>query len=139
MEPIEINGKKFKCFNSLILHLSKQRPIAYNTELSELAESAIAGLFLSQLLYWLGKGHKEGYIYKTVKDFQKETCLIRSEQDRAIKIWRGLEVLDVKLKGIPPKRHFKVNTNKLLRLLGYCEGDIARINDLICRYWQIEK
>lgn len=139
MSSIEFNGKKYKSFNSFIMHLSKQRPVAYNAELSRLAKSAIAGLFMSQLLYWIGKGYAENYIYKTVKELEKETCLIRSEQERAIKIWKSLGVLVVKRKGIPPIRHFRINSEKLLELLGYSDGDIGRINSIISQNKRIKK
>ncbi len=123
IKPIFHGLKAFKNVNSFLLHVLSQRPVAFNPELGRLAGSAIAGLFLSQLLYWLGKGHKKGYVYKTINEFQEETCLTRSEQDRAIKIWKELRVLNVKLKGVPPKRYFSVNIGVLVRLLGYSQED----------------
>lgn len=99
-----------------------QKPIAFNPLLAQMTESALAGLFFSQLLYWWGKGSKEGYVFKTIKQVEQETRMNRSEQDRAIKILKRLDVITVVLKGIPQKRHFQVNEEKLMSLLeNLCE------------------
>jgi hypothetical protein len=48
---------------------------------------------------------------------EKETCLSRSEQDRAIRTWTDLGVLRKELRGIPPKRYFYIDREKLFKLL----------------------
>jgi hypothetical protein len=103
--------------NSLIIKGLCEKPIAFNPELARLAGSAIAGLFMSQLLYWWGKGHRKDCIYKTIDEYEKETTLTRSEQDRAIKKWERVGVLIVKREGIPQKRHFYLNVDKIVDLL----------------------
>lgn len=73
---------------------------------------------MSQLLYWSDKGiRKDGYIYKTIEEVREETALSRAEQDSAIKRCRQLKVLDVVLKGIPAKRHFKIDAERLIDLV----------------------
>lgn len=94
----------------------KLQVVLYIPLLAKLSESATAGLFMSQLLYWWGKGEFEGYVYKTSDEFQNETGLTRSQQDTAIKKWKKLEVLDVKLHGVPPIRYFKLAYQKLVDL-----------------------
>lgn len=136
---ISYGDKKFKSINSLILHITKQRPVAYIPALTRLADNLPAGILLSQLLYWKDKGHKKDWIFKTIKELREETGLSRSQQDIAISKWEKMEVLEVKLRGIPPKRHFRINLNKLLELQGFSDGDIAYINNLICKSQQIEK
>ncbi|MEI9966405.1 MAG: hypothetical protein WDN67_01970 [Candidatus Moraniibacteriota bacterium] len=92
------------------------RPVGYNVVLARLSGKATHALFMSQLLYWHGKGRDKEWFYKTQKDFEEETGLNRSEQDRAIEFWKGLGVLKVKRKGIPQKRHFQVDVRKLTAL-----------------------
>jgi hypothetical protein len=104
--------------NSLIIHLLGEKPIAFNPALGRLAESATAGLFMSQLLYWDEKGSDPQKTYKTIDNMESETCLTRSEQDRAIKTWKKLKVLDVELRGLPRRRHFHINKDILINLLG---------------------
>lgn len=124
---IETKSKR-KNVNSLIISLLGQRAIAFNPVLGRISGSATAGLFLSQLLYWQGKGRKKEYVYKTIKEFKEETCLTRSEQERAIRNWNKLGVLEVRKKGIPPTRHFKINVEKLIELLrlSYSEAEEVR-------------
>jgi hypothetical protein len=116
------SGKTSGNYNSLVIQLLGERPIAFNPILGRVAKSASAGLFLSQLLYWCDKGANRDWIYKTIKEVQEETCLTRSEQDRAIKIWKRLDVLEVKLRGIPRRRFFHVNKEKLIKLLENASG-----------------
>lgn len=103
--------------NSILIKSLGTRPIAFNPDLAKIAGSASAGLFMSQLLYWWDKGCKKDCIYKTIKEFQKETYLTRSEQTTAIKKWKNLGILEVKAKGIPPKRHFYLDNDKLIKML----------------------
>lgn len=77
-----------------------------------------AGILLSQLLYWIGKGsNKEGWIYKTAKDIRDETGLTRSNQETAIEKLLQHGIIDFKLAQVPAKRHFRINMAKLHQLL----------------------
>jgi len=105
-------------FNSRIIEILSVKPVVFNPALGELTKSATAGLFLSQLLYWWDKGSTKGWIYKTIKEMQEETCLSRSEQDRAIRIWKKLGILKVEKSGIPPRRYFQIDIDNLANLLG---------------------
>lgn len=110
-------------YNSQIIRWLSAHPIAFNPYIGKIAGSATAGLFLCQLLYWWGKGSSEGWIYKTIEEMQEETCLSRAEQDTAIKTWKKMGILEVKVAGIPPKRHFRIMTERLFKLLrGYRTG-----------------
>jgi hypothetical protein len=103
--------------NSTIIKLLRVYPVAFNPELARISKSAIAGLFMSQLLYWWGKGWKSRCVFKSVREFKEEICLSRSEQNRAIKKWKELDILKVENKGLPRTRHFYLNTEKLIELL----------------------
>ncbi|MFZ5982482.1 MAG: hypothetical protein ACOYS2_02855 [Patescibacteria group bacterium] len=103
--------------NSLLIAKYNEKPVLFNPGLGRISKSATAGLFLSQLLYWHKKGWNKEWVYKTIKEIKGETCLTRSEQSRAIKIWGELGVLEVKLRSIPRRRFFKINLEKLNELL----------------------
>ncbi len=93
------------------------RPIAYQPGLGQVF-SVNVGVMLSQFLYWYGRGNDpEGWIYKTVKEMTAETGLTRDQQETAIKKCTKLGFLEVKLKGIPAKRHFKLNLDELEKQL----------------------
>lgn len=76
-----------------------------------------AGLLLSQLLFWHGKGAKKPWTYKTIEELRLETGLSRTEQQTAIKALVRLGILELTLKGVPAKRHFKIDIGKLHELL----------------------
>ena len=93
------------------------RPVLYIAGLG-IVFSPSTGIFLSQLLYWHGKGsRKDGWIYKTIEEVYRETGLTRNNQDTAIKQLLKHGVVEYKLAGVPAKRHFRVNMNRLHEIL----------------------
>jgi hypothetical protein len=72
---------------------------------------------ISQLLFWKGmEMRKDGYIYKTEKDFLKELGLSSAQQKLAIKKAKVFGFFDVVRKGIPAKRHYRLNYNRLVEV-----------------------
>ena len=110
-------SRNIKSWNKIVLDIYCDKPIAFIPSLARMGGGATAGLFISQMLYWCGKGRDAEWVYKTIEDMEKETCLSRSEQDRAIRVWCELGVLQKELRGVPPKRYFRVDTDKLFKLL----------------------
>ena len=70
---------------------------------------------ISQLLFWKGmEKRKDGYIYKTEKDFISELGLSSAQQKLAIKKGKNFGFLEVVRKGIPAKRHYKLDFDLLV-------------------------
>jgi hypothetical protein len=99
-----------------------------------------AGLFISQLLFWDGKGHDPtGWIYKTEKEMEQETGLTRSSQRKARKILLGKGVLEEDKRGLPRKLHYRADLRALMDIMN-CEVTTAQtvrvseegISRLIC-------
>lgn len=130
MRSALFGSNKLKNVNSWILHLTSQRPIAYNPDLTRLSGSTDAGLLMSQLLYWYGKGMDKVSFYKTREELEIETGLTRSQQATAIKKWEKLGLLRVRLKGIPPRRHFMINIAGLLVEMGYDSADSEKVAEM---------
>ena len=116
----------------LIMNILGTKPIAFNADLAHALGSVDAGLLLSQLLYWDGKGWDPDWIYKTMKMIKKETGLSRREQDRAIKICKKYNLIEVKLKGIPAKRSFKIRTENIVELLGNYFSSLSETDKQVC-------
>lgn len=112
-----------KSYNKITLEILCERPISFIPTLGRIAKNANAGLFLSQLLFWWDKGARKGWVYKTIAEAQEETCLTKTEQNTAIRIWAGLGVLEKRRFGVPPKRHFKIHIDKLFLLLREYQSD----------------
>jgi hypothetical protein len=106
-------GPKRVNYQKALRNYMGEKPIAYSRGLAKMARSVVAAVFMSQLLHWWGKGGKPGWVYKTIKEMYEETGLTRRQQETAIRIWKKLGGLEVKLMGIPPKRHFKVKWERL--------------------------
>jgi hypothetical protein len=77
-----------------------------------------AGIFLRQLVYWVGKGHdKEGWIYKTQSEMEKETGLTRKQQEKARKILCSYGVLKEDARGLPRRLWYWVDLEALLQIM----------------------
>jgi hypothetical protein len=119
-----------KGWNSTIAIEYGFRIIGYVTEFAHITKSTDAGLFLSQLLFWWEKGARSDYIYKTINEMRVETGLTRAQQDGAIKKWKALGVLKVENRGVPQKRHFYVNIEKIKLLLdGYVPEQLKQADE----------
>ena len=72
---------------------------------------------ISQLLFWKGmEMRKDGFIYKTEKDFLAELGLSSAQQKLAIKKSKEFGFFEVVRKGIPAKRHYRLNYNRLVEV-----------------------
>ena len=73
---------------------------------------------ISEYNYYKGKETltEDGFFYSTVEHLENETCLSGHEQRKAISVLTELSVLKVVSKGIPAKRHFKINFEGIARL-----------------------
>jgi len=68
---------------------------------------------ISKYLYFSKKGtlNKDGYFFNTVENMQEDTCLSDYHQREAIGDLKKLGLIDCKVKGVPPKRYFKILTD----------------------------
>lgn len=64
---------------------------------------------------------EDGYFYSTVEHLENETCLSGHEQRKAINTLAELNILVVVSKGIPAKRHFKINFESISKLFDRLE------------------
>jgi hypothetical protein len=98
------------------------RPIAFHRPLVTLTGSISAGLMLSQAIYWSKRtSDKDGWFYKTRKDWEEETGLTRTEQDTARQRLRALGFWQEERRDVPAKLYFRINEETLQsRLLESC-------------------
>ncbi|TSC86715.1 MAG: phage protein [Microgenomates group bacterium Gr01-1014_7] len=100
-----------------IRELGGSRPIAYDPALSAVTGSVKTGLFLSQLLFWAGLGRDKEWTFKTIAEIKQEIGLSRDEQDVCISKLKAKGIISTARKGIPGKRHFRVNFLVLSELI----------------------
>jgi hypothetical protein len=102
---------------SLSLENLLDRPIAFHRCFVTLTGSVPAALMLSQAIYWSRRTRKDGWFYKSQKDWEEETGLTRREQDTARRSLKATGFWEEDLRGVPATRYFRVAVEKLLSSL----------------------
>jgi len=120
--------------NNIAIELLTDRPVAYHPILAKSCGGVAAALFLSQLLYWTGRGKlADGWVWKSADDMEDETGLTRNEQETARKKLKALGILEEKLKGVPATLHYRVDFDaleKALQLVEKCQSSLAKSDKL---------
>lgn len=104
-------------FKSIIFGILSDKPIAYHPDIAKMLKSTTACIFLSQLLYWLGRGHDNEWIYKTQDEWYKETGLTRKEQETARKKLRDAGILIEARRGQPARLYYQIDFERLAECL----------------------
>lgn len=100
-----------------LLVLLGDRPVAYHPILAKKLGGVEEAIFVSQMLYWTGRGKLAGgWIFKNQADIESETGLSRRNQETARKRLKKLGVLSEELRGIPAILHYRINLDELAKL-----------------------
>lgn len=86
--------------------------ITLNVVYVDFVDDLETGLFLSQLIYWSDKGgRKDGFIFKTDKEWHEELRLSRYSVRKARKKLEGMGILETKVKKANgnPTVHYKLD------------------------------
>mgnify|MGYP006277558131 FL=1 len=83
-----------------------------------LQETILLSELISQHKYFKQRNEldKEGYFYCTVDKMEKQTTISKKTQTRKINNLVEMGLIEKKLKGLPAKRHFNINEQKILDL-----------------------
>ena len=107
--------------------LGDNKVVAYYADIARKLNSKNAALMLQQLLYWRCRTHDpDGWVYKTIKEIKNELFLSRYEQETAIHILIKYELIEKQVKGLPPKRYFRVNVDRLIEFLKEIVADKSK-------------
>ncbi|EBP0096454.1 HNH endonuclease [Salmonella enterica] len=102
------------------------RPIAFQRSFVRLGAGISGALFLSQAVYWNARtSDPDGWFFKTQNEWEEETGLKRTEQEKARKSLVSLGILEELKKGLPAKLYYRVNENKLALAL---QGEIQKVS-----------
>ena len=83
-----------------------------------LEEALLLGELCSEYDYWIKREElQDGYFFSTVENIEENTTLNDYKQRKALKSLQQLKIVDVKVKGLPAKRYFKINEEQLIKLL----------------------
>jgi len=90
-----------------ILRILNQKPIAYYPLYAQMTNSTLAGIVLSQLMYWFSKKDK---FYKTNEDIITETGLTPDELKSAKnKIKQHIDFITIAIEGLPAKTYYQID------------------------------
>ena len=83
-----------------------------------LEEALLLGELCSEYDYWIKREElQDGYFFSTVENIEENTTLNDYKQRKSLKTLQQLKIVDVKVKGLPAKRYFKINEEQLIKLL----------------------
>lgn len=100
------------------------KPIAYHRIYAEVAGDVLAGVMLSQAIYWSNRtDDPDGWFYKVQEEWYEETALTRKNQETARKILgnlcdeQGNKVWHERRKDIPAKLYYRIDHKVLTALI----------------------
>lgn len=116
----------------------------YNRNVAKHCKSINAAIILSELInryeYHFDRDeltshekYGEGWFYFTIDKCEERTCLTRREQDTALKILKSEGLIEWSVFGLPAKRYFKVNEEKILAIFGLSKNlsSMSKTNKLV--------
>lgn len=109
----------------------------YNREIARLCKSVNAAIMLSELIgdyqAFAKSGqlashekHGPGWFYLTVERCEERTCLSKVEQANGLKILKQMEFIEQVEFGLPCRRYFKLNEEKILNALGLSKNSSSK-------------
>ena len=104
----------------MISLLSSTAYLIVNKKLSKavgLQAAALLADLISKQVYFQNEKGTVDYFFNTEDNIQKDTTLSPYQQRNCIGKLKALNLISVKLMGIPAKRHFKVNAGPVMELL----------------------
>ena len=102
------------------IKLNLEKPVVFYPQLSRALGGALEALYVQQLYYWSDKGgRKDGWIYKTKTDIERETTITIRQQDRVRKNLEKKGILETKLMKAngSPTLHYKLNIGILQNVI----------------------
>lgn len=114
---------------SLIQYLASSNYITVNKSLIKafgLCEAVLIGELCSEYTFWEQNNQLEdGFFYATIDKIEDNTGLSAYEQRAAIKKLESAGIIVTKLKGLPAKKYFSIDENKLLK---FSQLDVKKLN-----------
>jgi hypothetical protein len=104
-------------YKAIIAGLLADKPVAYHPDIAKMLKSTTACIFISQLLYWTGRGQDSEWVYKTQAEWYDETGLSRKEQETARKKLRDTKILLEDRRGQPARLYYRVDFDRLAECL----------------------
>ena len=106
---------------TIIQLIASSNFITVNKDLIKLLgidEAIILGELASEYDYWSKRDElQDDYFYSTIENIENNTTLSEHKQRKALNKLKSLNLIDIKIKGIPAKRYIKINEEQVLKIL----------------------
>ena len=81
--------------------------------------AVLIGELASESEYWRENGElNNGWFYSTIENVEEKTTLSAHKQRKALSVLQDAGIIEVEYKGLPKKRHIRINERKLLNAVG---------------------
>lgn len=126
--------------DSIINLIANDNYIVVNRSLIKeigLKEAILLGELASEFNYYQKHDllDKDGFFYSTIENIQENTTLSSYEQKKCLDNLSSRNLVDVILKGIPAKRHIRINSLQLISLFSNClETSFQKIKKLDSKF-----
>lgn len=110
---------------ALLLEQFGDRVIAYSPVLARISGSVVAGVMLSQALYWTKRTSEDGWFYKSIEEWRDELSMGRCEQERARRVLRECGFLDEQRRGVPARLFFRLDLKTIADALHGITRDLT--------------
>ena len=100
--------------------LSSSAFLVLNKELARqvgLKEAVLLADLISKEEYFIANGMTDGWFFNTEANIEADTTLNSYNQRKCIKTLKKHNLIEVKRKGTPAKRYFKINEQQVLQIL----------------------
>ena len=143
--PINKANHNLYTNTNLLSFLNTSNYQVYNRQVAKQLKSINAAILLSELInrfeyheerneLIVHEKHGIGWFYHTIEHVEDRTGMSRDEQDQAIKILKNSQVIETQVFGLPAKRHFRVNVEKIYNLFTFSKNisSLRKIHKLDC-------
>ena len=129
---------------SIISLIASNNYIVVNKEVLQklgVYPAIMLGELASEYNYYSKTGELvDDMFYSTIENIQSNTTLSRHQQNEAISKLKELGILEVVVKGIPAKRYFKLNENKLIEMFtnekGVANKNVKNLHTVVSKFKQ---
>lgn len=126
---------------SIISLIANNNYIVVNKEVLQklgVYPAIMLGELASEYNYYKKTGELvDDMFYSTIENIQSNTTLSRHQQNEAISKLKELGVVEVVVKGIPAKRFFKLNENRLIEMLtnekGVANKNVKKLQTVVSK------
>lgn len=115
---------------NILNFLSNNSYVIYNKVIARkygIEVALMVGELSAEYIYWKeNSGLKNGWFYTTAENIEKNTALSTYQQNKALKILQKVNVVEVKVMGLPAKRHIRINDLELINFIESAEDFCAK-------------